>query len=273
MKHRFFTLVELLVVIAIISILAALLLPALQRARKAAQAATCINNLKTLGLAMHFYLEDNNDFFPHHAGRFAENSDSLINAIPQDIQEWNNKNGTGDNAWKYTLWSYVVSSYWDSKTLWNGGQRFNAVACPSRVGAGTSGTAVGQGDLIHYGYNYLHISGGASGRSFLYPGWSDRATVPITSLRRPSHTIMNIDTTRWTAAGPMGSGYYVVLDQDPTDVVGYGPYGIHQGRANMVACDGHVESLRSSDTSRDRCQDGIGRVTSPSTPAEVRWLR
>lgn len=52
-RKRGFTLVELLVVIAIIGLLIALLLPAIQAAREAARRATCINNLKQLGLAFH----------------------------------------------------------------------------------------------------------------------------------------------------------------------------------------------------------------------------
>ncbi len=48
-----FTLIELLVVIAIIAILIALLLPAVQSARQASRLASCKNNLKQIGLAMH----------------------------------------------------------------------------------------------------------------------------------------------------------------------------------------------------------------------------
>jgi prepilin-type N-terminal cleavage/methylation domain-containing protein len=51
-----FTLVELLVVIAIISLLIGLLLPAVQSARESARRASCINNLKQVGLALHGHL-------------------------------------------------------------------------------------------------------------------------------------------------------------------------------------------------------------------------
>jgi prepilin-type N-terminal cleavage/methylation domain-containing protein/prepilin-type processing-associated H-X9-DG protein len=53
-----FTLVELLVVVAIIGALASLLLPALSRAKAAAQSAKCKNNLRQIDIGLNIYTAD-----------------------------------------------------------------------------------------------------------------------------------------------------------------------------------------------------------------------
>ena len=64
-QHRKgFTLIELLVVIAIIAILAAILFPAFSRARENARRASCLSNLKQLGLGVQMYSQDYDEHVP-----------------------------------------------------------------------------------------------------------------------------------------------------------------------------------------------------------------
>jgi prepilin-type N-terminal cleavage/methylation domain-containing protein/prepilin-type processing-associated H-X9-DG protein len=55
---RGFTLIELLVVVAIISVLISILLPALAKARQAADSVACASNLRQIGLAWNSYIGD-----------------------------------------------------------------------------------------------------------------------------------------------------------------------------------------------------------------------
>jgi prepilin-type N-terminal cleavage/methylation domain-containing protein/prepilin-type processing-associated H-X9-DG protein len=59
-----FTLIELLVVVAIIGVLASLLLPALARAKGSSRRATCLSNLRQIGLGFEMYGGDQEGKFP-----------------------------------------------------------------------------------------------------------------------------------------------------------------------------------------------------------------
>jgi len=71
-----FTLTEILVVIAIILALSALIVPVSQSMLAKGRQATCLGNLRQIGIGIESYLQDHNDIMPNlDAGRSSRNED------------------------------------------------------------------------------------------------------------------------------------------------------------------------------------------------------
>ena len=74
-EQRGFTLVELLVVIGIIALLIGILLPALNKARKAARTVACLSNVRDLTTSMIQYFQENKGrFSPYYNGNNANST-------------------------------------------------------------------------------------------------------------------------------------------------------------------------------------------------------
>lgn len=73
-----FTLIESLVVVGIIAILVAILMPALKKVRSEAQLASCMSNLRQIGLAVNMYANDNYGYIPPPGGFYPRQSNYYL---------------------------------------------------------------------------------------------------------------------------------------------------------------------------------------------------
>jgi prepilin-type processing-associated H-X9-DG protein/prepilin-type N-terminal cleavage/methylation domain-containing protein len=205
-----FNLIELLVVIAIIAVLLSLLLPALLSAKNRARQARCAHNVRQLGLGLQQFLADN-----HVYPMFA-------NADPPHL-----------GTWITALEHEGLSASAPNNRFYEAG----VWRCPAASRPSSFPTNALYGS---YGYNALG----------LYPSTGDslglggHRTAPARSLGLPPVAESEvIQPSGMMAIGESFTGEINFLRADLAFLRrSTKASSRHQGRANVLFCDGHVES-------------------------------
>lgn len=218
-RRKAFTLIELLVVIAIIAILAAILFPVFAQARERARRASCLSNLKQIGLASMQYTQDYDEkIMPSYVYTYGQND-------PRD------------------QWYTIIEPYTKSTQI---------LLCPSATGyASNPGPSY---MMLGIGYNPASAAIPTSSMLDYYHGLCTPActrSISMAQAARPSESILMMENSYYdTATGTPNMTFAAGTYFGPS-ILTVDYKGRHQEGHNILYVDGHAK-WKKADSIRGR---------------------